>query len=426
MEKLRICCLAPNAYPVIEPTARGYVGGTETRAWLLARELARQDDLKVSIIVRWPRRLARYEYDGVRIVRPRELVFWARQFVATGLDVLPAFPWLRIRRWSFGLVWRLALLAALRPLPRTFSDSQQRKRFFQLLGADVFCCFGAHRDSAMLIDVAKACGRKSVLFLCTNSDLDERYARGSTYRTPFGERGDICWQALCRADQIVAQTAWQQQALRDRFGREAVVIRNPIDVSEWQRLVEAEEDLLPETQGLHRYALWIGRADAFHKRPLECLELARRCPEVDFLMILNRYDDELQRRVTDQRPPNVRITARVDFARMPQIFRKAVVFVSTSSAAFEGFPNVFLQAAAAGVPIASLEIDYGFVESERCGCAAQGDLDRLADYVRAVWQDSAQCEADGARAREYVRRYHDLPQIATQLAALLRDVAAGQ
>ena len=77
----------------------------------------------------------------------------------------------------------------------------------------------------------------------------------------------------------------------------------------------------------------------------------------------------------------------VPFARMPLVFAKAAVYINTSVAAYEGFPNVFLQAAASGVPIASLELDHDFVERGRCGLVAHGDLERLAEYVRTVCND---------------------------------------
>ncbi len=41
-----------NAYPAVNPAAGGQVGGTETRAWLFARELAKRPELRVSLAVR--------------------------------------------------------------------------------------------------------------------------------------------------------------------------------------------------------------------------------------------------------------------------------------------------------------------------------------------------------------------------------------
>lgn len=422
MEKLRVCCLAWNAYPAIEPAAIGSFGGLETHAWSLARGLARYENMDVSLLVR-TRKPLRDQYNGVKILHRHEPFYSVRQFVSAHAEVLSRFPWLRILRWSPGLLWRIALLAAIRPLRHRMAPLPL-ETFFRQLETDVFCCFGVHGDAASFIAAARATGRRSVLFLEANSDLDEQYYQGSTYRSVYGESGDLCWRALQEADQIVAQTPWQQQVLKRRFGRDSVVILNPVDLDEWQSIQTQDNAVeLPEAQGLNRLALWIGRADTFHKRPLLCLELAQRCPDVDFLMVLNAGEADVADRMRRELPSNVRIMPQVTFARMPILFRSAELFVTTSSADYEGFPNVLLQAAASGVPIASLEIDYGFIERCRCGLVAQGNLDQLAEYVRAVWNDPQRRQVEGANGREYVRRHHALPAIVSQLANLLSKTA---
>ena len=104
-------------------------------------------------------------------------------------------------------------------------------------------------------------------------------------------------------------------------------------------------------------------------------------------MIMNRSNPEIERQVRSQCPPNVRIVERVPFEQMPAVYRRAKAYVSTGSSDFEGFPNVFIQAAASSVPILSLEVDPGFVEATNCGYVAHGDLDRLAEVTMTLWHD---------------------------------------
>lgn len=419
---IRVCCLALHAYSVFEPSAEGSFGGTETRAWLLAKGLAQHDGLDVSLVVRSERPLVKDVYDGVRIVRRPDWLYWTIRSVMAQAEPLSRFPWLRVLRWSPDLFWKVPLVAAARPFLRRPPNFHRPDRFYRTLETDVFCCFGVHRDSAMVIVAARATGRKSVLFLGANSDLDERYHPGSAYRSPYGERGDVCWFALQHADEIVVQTSWQQQAILERFGRKSTVLLNPIDLAAWQSAQEANQGAIPGIQGLGRYVLWLGRADSFHKRPLACLELARRCPEVQFLMVVNPRERDVEERMRRESPPNVKILERVDFQQMPLLFRNAAAMISTSSPDWEGFPNTFLQAAASGVPIASLEIDYGFVEKETCGVVAHGDFDRLAEYVQCVWRDPQRGQKAGTRGRHYVRQNHDLPRIAAELSNLLNGL----
>jgi glycosyltransferase involved in cell wall biosynthesis len=414
--------VALHAYPVVEPSAEGAFGGTETRAWTLARGLAREEGLDVRFLVRSRRPLVRDEYEGVRLVRRAAPGWWMLHSVASAVERIERFPWFRVRRWTASLLWKAPVAAAVRLLPRQ-RDPRQPDPFYQRLHADVFCCFGVHRDSATVIASSKAVGKKTVLFVGADSDLDERFRPDSTYRTPYGERGSVCWFALRHADRIVVQTERQQRMLAERFGSQGVIIPNPIDLAAWEA-AQASGEPHGASRGWAPYALWIGRADAFHKRPLLALDLARRCPEIRFLMIVAPRDWQVEDRLRRDCPANVRVIAPVPFAEMPLVFRDAAVYVNTSAPGYEGFPNVFLQAAASGVPIASLELDCGFLVGAGGVQSAGGDLDRLAESLRAVWHDTARRREVGARAREYVRQHHDLPGRAAQLAELLRAVCA--
>ncbi len=411
---LRVCVLAYHAYPLIEPTAEGIFGGTETRAWTLARALARRNDMTVSLVVYSRRPIVRETCQGVRIIRRREPLYWVRQAVGRHVEVREGFPWVRLRSFSPGLLWQLPLLAAVRPWRRA-ADACRPDRFLLSLEADVFLCFGVQRQTAAAVATAKTAGRRSIVFLGADSDLDPRYAPDSSYVSPYGERGAVCWYALHHADRIVVQTAWQQAALAERFGREALVLPNPIDLEEWDAAQVAGQPL-PAIAHLARYALWIGRADSFHKRPLICLELARQCPEVPFLMIVNPREQAVEEQLRRDRPGNVWLIERVPFSDMPQVFRRAVVYVNTSAPGYEGFPNVFLQAAASRVPIASLEVDADFINRAGAGGVAWGDMEGLAQLVRRLWHHPAEASQMGQQGRQFVEQHHDAQSIADRLA----------
>ena len=101
---------------------------------------------------------------------------------------------------------------------------------------------------------------------------------------------------------------------------------------------------------------------------------------------------------------------------MPALFHRAAVLVSTS--ALEGFPNVFLEAAAAGVPIASLEVGASFLAEAAAGEHAAGDLDRLAAFVRHCWTYP---EPPSPRSRDYLVQHHDLERQAARLREILQQ-----
>jgi hypothetical protein len=357
----------------------------------------------------------------VTVVPRRDRLYGLYEAVGKCVEKSARFPGVRLRRWEWPLLWRLPVLAACRVFERKRGDVWRSEPFYTGQPTDLFVTFGVQANSARVIASAHAGGRPAVLMIGSDGDLDARYQPGSTYVSPYGDVADECYEILQRADAIVVQTQQQQRTLRERFGRESTLIANPIDLARW----DAQRNLAlpPEvTGGLDRYALWVGRAESVHKRPELLLDVARLCPQAPFLMILNPRDRSVEQRVLRERPKNVRVIAHVPFEHMPAVFARAAVFVSTS--ALEGFPNVFLQAAASGAPVASLEVGEDFITAAGCGMCAHGDLSRLAEYVNAAW---AHPRAETAqRAREYVAANHGLQSQAGRLECVLRDVLAAK
>jgi glycosyltransferase involved in cell wall biosynthesis len=386
---------------------------------MFARGLARLPGQQVSFVVRGPVRGLPDRQDGVRLFARPDRLYALYEAVGQCLEKSPGFPGVRLRRWEWPLLWRLPTLAACRLGVRR-RDPRQADRWLSRLDVDLYCTFGVQSDSARVIASAHARGRKAVLLIGSDGDLDERYTANSEFVSPYGDMGAVCHWIITHADAIVAQTAAQQQLLQTRFGRDASVLANPIDLAVWDARVGVP---LPAevTAGLDRYVLWVGRAERIHKRPQVLLELARQCPEVDFLMVLNPRQPDVERQIHRDRPENVRIVACVPGELMPAVFGRAAALVSTSS--LEGFPNTFLQAAASGVPIMSLTVGREFLRDSHSGFHAAGDLERLAEAVREVWQSSVASRGTRHLARRFVETHHDLPSQSARLARLLRDTA---
>jgi glycosyltransferase involved in cell wall biosynthesis len=313
-------------------------------------------------------------------------------------------------------LWQLPLLAAVRPFRDPPPPATESDPFYSQIKPDVLCGIGVSAQSASVIMTARALSRPSVLFLASNADLDERYGPTSSYVSPYGERGDVCWSAIQNATVIVTQGEDQQQLLNSRFDREGQVLASPIDLSGWDTAAEQQSPLL-DRLALSRFVLWVGRADRFHKRPELCLQLARAVEDIAFLMVLNPSDPDVERTIRETAPPNVTIVESVPYAEMPALMQRADVLVSTGSAEYEGAPNVFLQAAAARIPVASLEVSLP-VDSHS-GFMADGDLDRLVNYLRECWDHPESAQQQGIDARQEVERLHDLPIVTRQLAELL-------
>ena len=414
---LRVCFVAINAYSAIDPQATGAIGGIETRAWMFARALAARDDCQVKFVVRYSRPLRQSEFENVQLVPILDRWYRLRESVSTRIERAPRFPYLKLKSWSFSLLWQLPFLAGLRLFRKRSAQLDQPDPTLSAVDADVICTFGVQSHAALTIRTAHARNKPVLLVLGSDSDLDENYTEHSTYLNPYTDRGDLCWRILQSADAIVCQTPWQLEALKSRFGRDATMIENPIDIDEWQ---SRQELPIPEelTGGLKRYVLWVGRAEAIHKRPQLCVNLARLCPEVPFLMILNPRDDALEEQLRREAPANVTFVRQVPFPHMPALFHRAAALVNTSS--LEGFPNTFLQAALSRVPVGALNVGESFLQTTGGGVYCGGQLDKLAEFVKQAWTDPASWQLRVATAREYVITHHGLPAQADRFVQALR------
>lgn len=418
-----VVLVALNALPAIDPAVPGPIGGIETRAWLFARGLAREPKVHVAVVVRSPQEPPRTEYDGVGVITLVDPMYPVWQSIGQSLSRRPRFPWVSLRRWDWRLVWQLPLAVIDRLRRGRAYSSDRADTRLSALRPDVYVTFGVQTHSATVIRSAREAGRPCVLFLGSDGDLDPLFEAGGSGRDPYGTEAATGRFILQSADAVIVQTEHQQELLRERFGRESTLIRNPIDVAAWDAGMQRPAD--PTViGGWERYVLWVGRAEDLHKRPQLCLELARRCPAVRFLMILNPRDAAVEARIRREAPSNVRIVPRVPAEQMPSLFARAAAFLSTSQ--LEGFPNVFLQAALSGVPIVSLEVGAEFLRESGAGTNCDGDLETACQALDALWSTSARDSSRIAHVRSYVIARHALAEQSHRLLAALRRVAAMQ
>lgn len=417
--------VALHALPAISARFPGSIGGTETRAWTLARGLARfETAISPTMIVRG--RGVPEQFDGVRLIGKREpLCDW---YVDVGrvVERKPGFPPVRVRRWSSSLLWKLPVvgthwLCRSRPKDPTVADP-----YYARLKADAFVAFGVQSTAATVIASAHATSRPAIVVLGCDDDLDSRYMSDPQFVNPYGDSGRVCRWILENADAVLTQTKWQQSTLQKRFGRSGELVRNPIDLDVWTRSGNAVETGIAAIDSQPApFALWVGRAEGVHKRPQKLVEMASLCPDVPFVMILNPADSALEQRVRGECPANVTIIDRVPPDRMPAVFQKASMLVNTS--ATEGFPNAFLQAAAMGLPVLSLAVLGPFLVENRLGLAFEEDVNAMATAVRSTYAQEvgdSSVSFDSIAARQFVQQHHGLESVTHQFAEAIRAVVS--
>ena len=372
---LRVCFVRMGASPLFIPASEETFGGAEVRALTFARALARRKKHSVSFAVR--------EADGLP------------QQTAEGITILPLPHRARGLRKLFGSMRRRL--------------TSQRIPFasFPRLNADVVACFGIHDPSPNVIAAARHSSVRSLLFLTSSEDVCPL-----TEATSMKQRRTRSAQefALRHADEVLVQTEFQQQHLTQRFGRQGVLIRNPIDLS-----VAASPHC---SRG--QYVLWVGRADCDSKRADVCLALARKCHDIPFRVVMNDSGSEYGQQLVANLPPNVTIEQHVPLDAIDERFANASMLINTSVS--EGFPNAFLQAAKFSIPIVSLSVDPDQMLSQSgCGLVA-GEKERMAELIRSLHLQPEVRDSIGRTARRYVEERHSLESCTSDLERVIDQV----
>lgn len=398
-----------NAYPLFDPSVPSLIGGMETRAALFARGLAGSGRWQVRFVVNDHGQPDTILHEGIEFHLYQPCHRRASENVNPRFARRRWFPILNLDRHDLELLWQVPLMALYRLLPAWFYPIFWRRRHSR-----VVCCFGNNPISAQVIGDCFRLGIRTVLCIAADSDVAPDYHPADRSLNDYSTPKWMAHYALETADHVFVQTESQLRALESRFGRRGELIRNPVQIA-------ADDPSRWPTRGARDLILWIGRSDTFHKQPLLLLELAQRCPDLPFLMIMNKTHGDVFDAVQAQRPANLSIVERVPHREIWDYYRRARVFVSTS--AYEGFPNTFLQCAVAGVPVASLAVDPEEILSRHgCGLLADGSLDKLERDVRALWSDNALAERQALAFHRYTLAHHGLDSQVERFEALLKKV----
>jgi glycosyltransferase involved in cell wall biosynthesis len=388
---MRIAIIRLSATPLVDNSAEGTFGGAEVRALTFAQGLADLTPHDVRLVV---------QGSGGQVIPRRgrlsieRVAGWRRSGQRPGPGrALWQGPAAAVRRWTRSLQRRLSGEPGLWP-------------DIAALPADVLCSFGLHDPTAAVVQTAGCEGKRKVVFLTSDEDTQRALAaEGARDRHRRWHR-----YAIEHADLLVAQTERQQDWLR-AAGRPVVLIRNPIDTSlPSGRIVPMAE---------RQHVLWVGRADTDSKRADLCLQLAARCPQVPFVVVMNPQDHHTHRRLMAQVPANVRVLPHVAWRDSDDWYRHALALLNTSDS--EGFPNAFLQAGKHGVPILSRRVNPDEVLTQhRWGFVAHDDLAELARMTQRIHAEPERFTQVSLAARRYVERYHRLDERCAELETALR------
>lgn len=356
---IKVCFIAPKAYPLFNPNIEAIFGGAEVDLYYLATELAKDERFDVTFLT------ADYGQEEVEIIENVKIIKTVdfKQNALTGA----------IKVW------------------RGLKKAEAQMYLIKTISAGMFL-------------VAFFCRLKRNIFLFRTSNTN---SCDGTYLRQHPLLGRIYKLTLRTAKVVFVQNKSDARNIKKTTGVSAKVIANgmrAVDAS------EVERDII----------LWVGRS-AEIKKPMRFVELAEKMPEERFTMICQRaMGDRNYKTLTERakRAENLEFIERVRFDQIYGYFRRAKIFVNTSDA--EGFPNTFIQACQCGTAIASLKVNPdGFIDEYECGICCRGQLGGLHEAVKSLLEDNKYVEM-GENGRAYAEKVHNVKKIVEQYKEVFR------
>ena len=358
---IRVCFIAPKAYPLFNPDVKKVFGGAEVDLYLLATELAKDENFAVSFITADYNQEDIETIGNVRVIKSLDfntnpLIGAVRVWQAMHTDDSHVY-------FQKTVSWGTPLVALFCKL---------NKRIFVYRTANQGECNGTFSEGKRFLKRA------------------------------------FSW-SLHKAGAVTVQNEIDKKNLHDSTGIDATVIPNG------HRLVES-------THKKRDTVLWVGRSSPL-KRPELFIKLAEQIPDEKFAFICQRAtgDKNYERLVARAKAvKNLEFIERVPFGRVESYFARAKVFVNTSDS--EGFANTFIQACMAATPILSLNVNPdGFLYRYKCGICADGDWEKFIEGCK-ILDEPPKTEEYGQNGRRYVEQNHDITKIVEQYKELFRQL----
>lgn len=245
---------------------------------------------------------------------------------------------------------------------------------------------------------------KSKFILHMASDLDAWSFRMRLKNYYFAKSASLWWfvngilvefvypYLLRHADLVLVQHEGQKQILRQKNIPSSIFL-NIIDVKQ-----------MPDCNGRSRDGfVWVGWLDNRKGFP-SFFELIEKAPMYSYKVIGAPRDivgEFYYNKLKHYK--NVTLMGELNHSTTLHEISRSKALISTSP--MEGFPNVFLEAWACGIPVYSLSVDPGSViQTEKLGVIAGGNQSKLLEAL----DNHINSEEFSCHAKSYIEKYHAL------------------
>ena len=361
-KKVKICFISFNSWPLFKEKSVGYFGGAEVQISLIVKELIKDKNFQVSLIVS--------DYGQKSVIKKNNLAIYKCLTNPLHYSLV-----------ILHLLYNLVKIKADVYVERTMNIKVGLVALFSKVFRKKFVYMVAHEWDCQL-------------------DLGGYLKNISKLMFIWGVK---------QADLVVAQNEIQQKKLINNFSIKAELMLSVMKVPLVKKKLKRDS------------ILWVGRADEW-KRPLSFINLAKQFPNQQFVMVCRRgedkdYFDKVM--IKANQLTNIKFFLVVPFEEINNYYRKAKVFVNTSTA--EGFPNTFLQAGLSKTPVLSLSVNPdNFIKLFHCGVWAKDSQKKLESGLRKLISQPGLAKNFGKNNYEYVVDHHGLENIKIFKQALKR------
>jgi glycosyltransferase involved in cell wall biosynthesis len=254
---------------------------------------------------------------------------------------------------------------------------------------------GASHLLGPLVEIAKLAGVRTVFHAAFDAHVQPRRAlvRRSRWWLLYA------W-GLWRAERIFVQHSGQLSMLHPRLLPKARIL---------PKVCRLPPAMQPHSQR-QEYVAWVATLRE-HKRPDVLIDIARRAPDVRFIVCGGPTDyctpPGYGMRIVETltKLPNVDYRGRVSSDEAMKVITNAALLLCTSDE--EGFPNTFTQAWSSGTPIVTLKVDPDSIIEKRGLGTVSGTIDVAVGDISALLASVDRREEIATLARRYILEHHN-------------------
>lgn len=360
--RMKICFIAPKAYPIFNGNIKSTFGGAAMQLYLLSEEFSNYPDVAVSSIV------ADYGQKDVEVY-DKTIVYRSLNFKKNVIKQVVKFF-----------------------------------RVFNMVKADVYVQRTLTPVSGILALYCKITNKKFVYMVAHDREVDGTYERKNGFLNSY-----IANLVFKCADLVIVQNSVQENNLRGK-GRSSILLRSGFNIDNISKLKK-------------NHVLWVGRSE-YWKNPEMFLKLARLNPKNKFIMVCskatNQYKYHSKIKNLALKIKNLQFIEFVPYSEIDTYFKEAKVFINTSDQ--EGFPNTFIQAMKNKTPIVSLNVNPDDVLNKyQCGFICENCFEVVNQYLDKLLHDQKLYKKMSESAYKCAKKNHDIKKNAKQFYNLIRD-----